>query len=224
MATAIDRAALPKHIAYQQSNDDGWEHTALARELHRWVGIFNEEWGLGLPSLPVLHFQPIRNAYATYQFGRGAIGTSDNVTMNTDLLERPAAHVIRTLGHELLHFWQRYHGHPSKQRNYHNDEFVAKARAVGILIDEQGCTSGHTEVFAALIAKHGIDLPNATPEPSGQLIAPTGGVEPKVYGTRRAAGRGSRLRKWCCGCTIVRCSVNLGAVCALCGHAFELAD
>lgn len=215
---------LTKRLAMYQGNRKDWVYGPLAKELHRWVVLFNQEWDLKLPTLPTLFFQPIRNAYATYGFARGPIGTPDNITMNTAALDRPSAHVIRTLGHEMLHLWQRYHGTPSKQRNYHNDEYVAKAKECGILIDGTGCTAGHTEAFSALIAKHGIRLPDVIEDVPGSIVGPTGGVEPRLYGFGGSSGKGSKLKKWSCDCTNVRCAVELTATCSSCGQPFTLAD
>lgn len=212
---------ITKRLASHQGSVKGWEYAPLARELNRWVGIFNEEWALALPSLPVIEYRPIRNAYATYAAHRGALGLPDTITLNTATLDRPSAHIIRTLGHELLHLWQQYHGTPSKQRNYHNDQYVAMAAKCGIVIDGSGCTAGHTEVFSALVAKHGIRLPNVRPDDTGLIIGPTGGVEPKVYGNQGGKGGASRLHKWTCGCTNVRCSVELLAACGKCGNVFQ---
>lgn len=211
---------IKKRLAAHQGNAEGWEYSDLAKELNRWVGIFSREWSLGLPSAPTILYEPIRNAYATYEARRGALGLPDTIRMNTDTLDRPSAHIIRTLGHELLHLWQQYHGKPSAQRNYHNDEYVAKAKQCGILIDQYGCTAGHTEEFAALIAKHGIRLAHPNLDPSGLLIGPTGGIEPKVYGTRRGKTTKRSAAKWSCGCTNVRCSVELEATCTKCGKPF----
>lgn len=224
MSNAVADTSLHTHLVHYQSTNDDWEHAALAKELHRWTGIFGAEWKLKLPHEPVLHFDSIRNAYAMYEWGAGSIGTPDNITFNTGTLDRPAAHIVRTHGHELLHFWQHYHGKPSAQRNYHNDEYVRKALDCGILIDHQGCTSGHTEVFSSLIEKHGIDLPDVQIPLGGMLIAPTGGIEPKVYGTRGAAGGGSKMRLWRCGCTNIRAAVDLRVLCRKCGKTFRRAS
>lgn len=224
MLASTESRQLAKVIKNAQIHNMDFEHRDLARELHRWVGIFDREWKLELPSYPVLHFEPIRNAYATYAWFHGSIGTPDNITMNTALLDRPSAYIIRTLGHELLHLWQQYHGKPTSQRNHHNDEYVAKAKECGILIDATGCTSGHTEAFAALIEKHGIDLPEFKPVEPGIVLPPTGGIEPKVYGTRGKNGGGSKMKKWTCGCTNIRAAVQVTAMCLSCGNPFQEAD
>jgi len=212
------------HLAYVQSQQsEDWAYAPLAGELHRWIDILNYELGLAIPR-PILHFMPIRNAYATYEWLRGQIGTPDNITLNTLTLDRPAAYIVRTLAHEMLHLWQQYHGSPTQKRNWHNDEYIEKAKSCGILIDQQGCTSGHTELFADLVAKHGIDLPDVHEVEVGILIPPTGGIEPKVYGTRAKNGGGSHMKKWTCGCTIVRCAVLLTANCWSCGKPFLKED
>jgi hypothetical protein len=212
---------IKKRLAVHQGAVKGWEHAALAKELHRWTAIFNEEWDLQLPVLPTIEYRPIRNAYATYDYSQGALGMQDTIAINVAALDRPSAHIIRTLGHELLHLWQQYRGKPSKQRNYHNDEYVAKAAACGILIDGSGCTAGHTEEFSRLIEKHGVRLPVVKPDDSGAVVGATGGVEPKLYGNQGGAKQKRGLRKWSCGCTNVRCAVELEANCVKCGQPFE---
>lgn len=208
---------------YRTKEAEDWEYRALAVELKRWRGILDREWKLNIP-VPLIEYQSIRNAYATYAWFRGSVGLPDVITINTDTLDRPAAYIIRTLGHEMLHLWQQYFGKPTQKRNWHNDEYIAKAAECGILIDQQGCTSGHDEKFAALIERYGIDLPDPKPVEPGILIPPTGGIEPKVYGTRGKAGAGSKMKKWSCGCTNVRCAVELLAVCAKCSNPFVKED
>src|SRR5689334_22514083 len=80
-----------------------WPYAPLARDLHRWVEIFDLEFNLDMPSYPVLQFAPLRNAYANYGWFRGEVGTKDNITFNTNELDREPPLLLRTLLHELLH-------------------------------------------------------------------------------------------------------------------------
>lgn len=77
-----------------------WPYAGLAQRLHRWVEIFHVEFKLQLPAYPVVRFAPLRNAYATYAFGRSDVGTRDNITFNSRELSRSLPLVLRTLCHE----------------------------------------------------------------------------------------------------------------------------
>ncbi len=190
-----------------QTTVPNWRYTGLARELHRWVELFDIEFKLDLPSYPVLKFAPLRNAYATYGCLRGELGTRDNITFNISALERDPALILRTLCHELLHLWQHYHGTPSRSK-YHNKEFRDKASECGLIVDPKGCTNGHTEVFTETLARYGIHL-----EPLVEPLA----IEVRLYGSGK---REQKLKKYSCGCTNVRCAVDLRATCNKCGQPF----
>jgi hypothetical protein len=182
-----------------------WIYAPLARELHRWVEIFNIEFKLNLHSYPVIQFAPIRNAYATYAWFRGEVGTKDNITFNTHELTRDPALMLRTLCHELLHLWQHCHGKPSGS-NYHNAEFREKAVQCGLIVDPRGCTCGHTDLFTNMLAKYDIHL------------APLA-AEMRLYGADKHE---QKMKKWRCHCTTVRCATQLQATCLNCNHPFVL--
>jgi hypothetical protein len=183
-----------------------WPYAGFARELHRWTELFDIEFKLQLPAYPVIRFAKLRNAYATYGCFRGEIGTKDNITFNThELVGRDPALILRTHCHELLHLWQQYHGTPSPW-NYHNVEFREKALSCGLLVDPRGCTTGHTEIFTAVLAKYGVHL-----EPLA--------AEMRLYG---ASKREQKLKKWTCRCTIVRCATTLKAECTHCQQPFVM--
>jgi hypothetical protein len=188
-----------------QSELSDWKYATLATELHRWVEIFDFEFKLNLPSYPVLQFARLRNAYATYAWFRGDIGTKDNITFNTHELSRDPALILRTLCHELIHLWQHYQGTPGNS-NYHNVEYRNKAYACGLIVDPWGCTTGHTQNFTNVLAKYGFHL-----EPLA--------IEMRLYG---AGKREQKMKKWRCQCTTVRCATKLDAVCVTCRQPFQL--
>jgi hypothetical protein len=194
---------ITQAIRDHQTAIPDWEFARLACELHRWTEIFDVEFKLNMPSYPVLHFARLRNAYATYGWFRGEVGTKDNVTFNTYELSRDPALILRTLCHELLHLWQHYHGIPSNY-NYHNTEYRARALACGLLVDRRGCTSGHTEVFTNVLAKYGVHL-----EPLAAEI--------RLYGAGKS---NQKMKKWRCDCTTVRCAIPLHALCLNCNQPF----
>lgn len=203
--------AEPERISIQlrehQVSLSDWTYGPLARELHRWVEIFDLEFKLHLPSYPVLKFDTLRSAYATFAYSRGDVGTRDNITFNTKELSRDVALILRTECHELLHLWQHYHGTPSSS-NYHNNEFRAKALSCGLIVDARGCTSGHTQTFTQLLAKHGVNV-----EPMNAELP-----EIALWGARKNE---TKMKKWRCQCTTVRCATKLNARCLNCKREFN---
>jgi hypothetical protein len=197
-------------IRDHQSALQVWSFAGIARELHRWVEIFDVEFRLERHALPVIGFKALRSAYATYAPDRSEIGTRDNISFDYREFSRGGPLVLRTLLHELLHLWQHYHGHPGSG-NYHNVEFRRKALACGLIVEPRGCTSGHTETFVRVLVRHGVrlDLFDLSPAADGSL---------------HGAGRNElKMKKWTCGCTIVRCATRLHAGCTSCGGKFLLA-
>jgi len=199
--------------AHQLEEASDWIHAPLVQEFHTFIPLLDREFKLALPSYPVVGFASIRNAYATYQRGRGEVGTKDNITFNVRLLERPKAQLLGTLLHELLHLWQAYHGTPGKRAG-HNAEYREKALACGLVVNARGVTVERTETFTAVLAAHGVDVAGIV----------EGGAEAPVYGSVQQA---QKMKKWVCACaprpTIVRCATPLVATCGACGEAFHLA-
>ena len=108
--------------------------------------------------------------------------------------------------HELFHGWQQAHGTPGR-RNYHNHEFRNKALTYGLVVDERGCTRYLPDSpFVRLLRAYGVE------------VSPLRAATPP-----RERERGeSKLKKWSCGCTNVRCAVpDLRAVCLKCGQPFR---
>jgi predicted SprT family Zn-dependent metalloprotease len=59
----------------------------------------------------------------------------DNFTGRTDI------EILSTLVHEMVHAWQETHGTPSR-RGYHNQEWAAKMKAVGLYPSDTGLPGG----------------------------------------------------------------------------------
>ena len=192
---------------YQGGLED-WSYTELARDLHRWVGIFDSEFKLQLPSYPVIRFAPLRNAYAGYMAGRGDLGTKDNITFNTHELSCGLAPLLATHCHALIRLWQQYHGKPGR-RNYHNVQSRGKAHECGLSVDDSGCETGYTDTFTALLAKYGLEAES--------LFDELAASQRRLYG---AGKRPLKMKRWFCGRTNVRCATRLYATCYRCGGAF----
>lgn len=184
-----------------------WRYQELANVLHEWAERFELEFKLKI-DIPALRIDRTRDlALGTYRAGRNGFGLRHEITFNTKHLKRPTAELLETLLHELLHEWQELHGKPSTS-DYHNVEFRRKAREFGFVVHGRG----HHEAvvpgpFTELLARYGVD-------PSSVLQIPP---EPT-----RTPGA-SKMKKWSCRCTNVRCAVELRARCLNCGAAFQRA-
>jgi len=124
-----------------------------------------------------------------------------------------------TLLHEMVHHANSLAGvSDCSDAQYHNKRFAALAEEVGLSFDGEGCRT-----------RKGWSSPILGPRSRAALEA----LEPReeVFAMfRRGAGLGrrakqtTRMKKWTCGCTIVRCAVDLQATCAKCGEPFERQD
>lgn len=182
---------------------DEWSLREMAEYLYGWADRFNTHFSLNLttPAIGIDQIPPRK--LGTYRAANG-FGIDDEVVINARHLHRPVADVLRTLLHEMLHQWQHHHGQPSSG-NYHNDEFQAKARELGIPCDAKGHDLGTIagSPLDELLKTYGIH--------SDTEIKAAPDKEPR-----------SKLKKWSCGCTNVRCAVDLRARCERCDRPFLL--
>ena len=174
-----------------------------------WGDRFNQVFRLGLRT-PAIRLEPIsRQRLGTYRYGRNGFGIRDEITLNSKYMDRPLAEQLATLLHELLHEWQSLYGKPGR-RHYHNREFQQKACLYGLLVDARGHHLGiEAGRFTILLAQHGVDA-SVLPFP-----------DPDTPTARRKRRGDSKLKKWTCGCTNVRCAVELAAHCERCGNRFQ---
>jgi hypothetical protein len=182
-----------------------WRHRELADALHLWAERFAVEFKLDIPT-PAIQIDRIHaTALGTYRPGRNGFGLKHEITINTRFLNMGFAEQLLTLFHELLHEWQDIHGTTGK-RNYHNHEFRQKALSSGLLVNERGITRVQPGRFTEFIGGY---------EVSAAPLLAAGDVP-----MHKQSGN-SKLRKWSCGCTNVRCAVVLRAQCSCCGQSFR---
>ncbi|PWU05349.1 MAG: hypothetical protein C5B51_14790 [Terriglobia bacterium] len=187
-----------------------WDHREAAAFFHEWAERFNFEFKLDLPT-PVIRIDRTSHFHlGAYRPDRNGFGLAHEITMNALYLAKPLYDQLATLLHEELHAWQCLYN-KSGRNNYHNIAFRRKAALYGLVIDERG---RHRAIlpgrFTQLLDAYGIDLP---------LLADAA-EQPLVAAVIRLPGE-SKLRKYRCGCTNVRCAVELVAQCLKCGVNFE---
>lgn len=185
-----------------------WSHAQLIQLLHEWADRFDSEFELKVET-PAFRIEKIRRgALGAYRYGRNSFGLLHEISFNPNFLDRPIAFLLETLLHEILHEWQALHGSPSSG-NYHNREFRKKAQDLGLLIGQRGRSEGviPESSFVDILERHDID--------TSVFFVPR---EPKLW-LKLSRGR-SKMKKYSCACTNLRCAVLLEAKCLKCEQLF----
>lgn len=97
-------------------------------------------------SLPncLITLQRRKGAYGYYspeRFKSSEGNQTDEIAMNPRHFKRPANEVLSTLIHEMVHLWQQHYGKPPAG-NYHNKEWAAKMKTVGLYPSTTGKPGG----------------------------------------------------------------------------------
>jgi hypothetical protein len=191
---------------------DDWQYQEHIQLLYEWKERFNQVFDLGLHTPAIRLERTSVRRLGSYRHGRNGFGLLHEITLNTRYLDRPLADQLVTLLHELLHEWQVLYGKTGRG-NYHNRQFRWKARLYGLLVDAHGRHLGvEPGRFTILLAQYGVDMATLR-------IA----EEESSLAAQRLRGD-SKLRKWSCGCTNLRCAVELVARCLKCGNNFQEAS
>ena len=176
-----------------------WFGKDLAVVLREWADRFNVQFKLDIPQIVIRIDILNRSRFGHFRYGHNGFGLRGEVGMNARYLtgQREEWRVLGTLLHEILHAWQQSHGSPGKG-NYHNREFREKALTLGLVIDRRGFTDyiGGSR-FLDLLQRHQIKVPT---------IVATAQSEPRISGQ-------SKMKKWSCDCTNIRCATELAAKC-----------
>ena len=192
------------------TNLTDWNFHEVIEVLHEWADRFNDEFVLRIVT-PAIQIDWLRRSrMAHYRPGRNGFGLCHEIAVNACHLGLPLVEHLATLLHELLHEWQEMHG-KSGQGRYHNKQFREMAHSYGLIIDERGRRLAvQAGLFTKLLEKYQVDT-------SAILLAQEVPVRLHHLGQ-------SKLKKWSCGCTNVRCAVELEAKCLQCGELFKPAD
>jgi hypothetical protein len=200
-----------------------WELHPLAWELWWWVDFFQIAFFRDTPvPTPALTFEKSRvNNLGFYRLGRNDWAVREQINLNRIHLNRPLWSVLATLLHEMAHSWEFTYV-PEDQRTkswYHSRAFRDKMESFGIICNDNGSHAGLFEKgkFVTLLKQHSVTF-EALPE-----ISINGGILP--IGPRPKIKGKSKLKKWSCGCQIVRVGkATFSATCNLCGNDFQPAE
>lgn len=193
--------------------------TAVA-EIERCFDFFNKKLYAGKLLRPIITIQTAGRMNAYGWFAREAWrvtkrGQVPEINMCAEWLTRKPIEVLSTLIHEMVHLdnWQK-EIEDCNQNQYHNKKFAVAAEAIGFEVtksDRYGYA--HTtpkEKLIEIIAAAKVD--------EGKISLSRSGL----YAAAKKK-KGSKLKRWCCGCTNVRVAVaDFDATCNLCSNKFEL--
>lgn len=201
-----------------------WELNALAWELYWWVDFFQIAFFGDEPvPIPALTFERSRvNTLGHYRIGRNDFAVREQINLNRLYLSRSLWQTLATLLHEMVHSWEFTYV-PDKKRTkswYHSKAFRVKMLEFGILTNNNGSHAGldGKGKFVTILKQHAITFDTV---PGVSYVNP--GIipinpKPKVKGK-------SKLKKWTCGCQIVRVGKRtFSATCDICNNTFELDD
>ena len=134
--------------------------------------------------------------------------TLNNINLNT--LNLKTSSPYECLAHELTHFLNYCEGVKDCSYNqYHNKHF--KSRAEGLLLSVERTNKGYSQTSGTDEFKKMVE--DFKPDKEVFNICQANEQKKKV---------GSRLKKWVCDCgCIVRCAVDLNAVCLDCNTNFK---
>ena len=166
-----------------------------------------------------------RRILGHYHLMRNGLGVRWAVNLNPVHLARPVHRVLATLLHELAHAWQHGWGTPAKPP-HHNLELRTLCEELGIPTDRAGHDLGVRPgtPFEDYCRRHGVAF-QGTPEEESGTESDEGGAVPPLLPAPPVTPRGSKLRKWSCGCGVnVRVAVpDFDATCNRCASRFALA-
>jgi hypothetical protein len=207
---AVDSQELINLSLRDHEISTSWDLQSVARTCHEFFDLSNVEFfSARLPQCFLRFGSRRRGRLGEYSPTRNDVGARFEINLNPRHFDRPLYQVLGTLLHEQVHLWQDLYGKPSKT-NWHNREFVERARSVGIPCESgrHAFTIAYTEPFLTLAKRAGIEI--------GELGAPVLSAE-----LLESAERKPKLKRWTCGCTNIWAAVAVDAVCQKCGSKFE---
>ena len=219
-ATATERINI--EIMENELSATDWELNNLAWELYWWVDFFQIAFfkDQRVP-IPALTFERTRvNNLGHYRIGRNDWAVKEQINLNRLYLHRPLYEVLATLFHEMVHSWEFTHLPEEKRTKswYHSKAFRDKMAEFGIICNPNGSHAAldYKGKFVQTLRQHGVDFNHAGITVSGgNNVIP---IDPKPVKKGK-----SKLKKWSCGCQIVRVGKReFCATCDICGNKFEL--
>jgi hypothetical protein len=186
--------------------------------------------GLELPDC-VISVAPAgrKSAYAWFCLAAWTRGKEENpdyipeINLAAEHLARGKLAACESLIHEMVHYRNFSEGiRDCSSNQYHNIKFKKRCEEFGLsceLVSKYGyAQTSLSDSLREWCETEFADIPDEVFE----LARLPETIDPK---TGKKKGKApTKMRKWTCGCTNVRCAVQLDASCDRCGNVFEPAD
>lgn len=142
-------------------------------------------------------------------------GVEDRYEINITpaYLNREVPEVVATLIHEMVHLANLHKGvRDCTGHQYHNKRFRNLAEQVGLVVEKVPSRGYAWTRLGDELAQW---VEDQHPDPKAFALH-------RVQEDRTPAP--TKMKKWSCGCTNVRCAVDLRAICEKCGTNFQLQE
>lgn len=185
----------------------------LERAFREFASLLFKQQKLELPAITI---QAAGRKAAAGWFSHNRWGSADasisEINLCAEMLASGVEVIAEILIHEMVHYANAVAGVRDCSANqYHNKRFRDLAESVGLHVEK---------------GKRGWAYTSLTPDLADQVRKIN--LDPEAFAMFRLSDppikKGSRMKKWSCGCTTVRCATELSAVCSECDQAFELAE
>lgn len=204
--TIYDRIRAHATIAHSPHRD-------VLSLLYEFFDIFNERFFAGKLEPVVIVIEPfsVRSCHG-YSDRTDSMGISRKIRLNSKYVGTSRVKALRLLLHVMIHLDQlQDNTAPTGRRNYHNRAFCQRAQELGVPceLDSGRDLGAPSAPFTSILEEAGFNVEKE--------VAISRSVQPRK--------KGSNLRKWTCGCTIVRVGVReFEAKCLKCNQTYKMAE
>ena len=233
------KIGLNEQIAKHAQDSAGWRHHKRAEKVYPLLATINKVcFGDELPQC-VVGFDDVGRLKKAgdYHWEGDGMSLKMHIDLRKDLTD---LELVLALLHNLTHVQVEIF--KDKATWYHSKDFRDRMLEFGVKVDKSGdVTEVHLATFSAVLTNVGredlleeLKTWEATeaelvtePDPVDPIpkVAGKGEAQPETVKVSKAPSKGtSKMKKWTCGCTIVRCATELKATCLLCNQMFMKDD
>ena len=203
-----------------------WKHQSKADTAYALYDVVNEQLFQGLLPTVVIGFDDRLKKSGDYYFEGDNISLKHRFDIRTDLTD---LELFVAVMHNAIHAQQNTY--KEKGTWYHYTYFISSMKDYGIDVDDLGNTIsltpnileptlnriGQSHLLDRILDFEANEAVVSTSPDTGEQI-----TESKVIVKTPSKPKGtSKMKKWSCNCTNIRCATNLQAYCTNCNSDFE---
>ena len=174
--------------------------------------------GTGNRVVPIIQTRGKTRACAWFSANRWSTREGElchEISFTAEDLARDVTDIVATAAHEVAHLWAYSEGVADVSGNqYHNAEFKNRAEALG-LYHPMGRIPGRGW-------GHTVPTEDLSRRISDQFRPDYHAFQMFRLAYQPRPKSRTKMAKWSCGCTTVRCATGLDADCQQCGRSFQL--